>query len=36
MVPDLLDATDEMRRLCHAIANTLHAVRYGLLESPQQ
>ncbi|HZK98514.1 MAG TPA: HAD family phosphatase [Caulobacteraceae bacterium] len=27
MVPDLLEATDEMRALCVAIADTLHAVR---------
>jgi HAD superfamily hydrolase (TIGR01509 family) len=33
MVPDLLDVTDEMRGLCHAIADTLHAVRDGLLGS---
>jgi HAD superfamily hydrolase (TIGR01509 family) len=31
MVPDLLDATDEMRNLCHAIVNTLHTVRLALL-----
>jgi HAD superfamily hydrolase (TIGR01509 family) len=36
MVPDLLDATEEMRGLCHAIANTLHAVRQGLLDSARQ
>jgi HAD superfamily hydrolase (TIGR01509 family) len=33
MVPDLLEATDEMRELCHAIANSLHVVRQALLES---
>jgi HAD superfamily hydrolase (TIGR01509 family) len=27
MVPDLLDATEEMRRLCVAVADTLHHVR---------
>jgi hypothetical protein len=32
MVPDdLLDATDEMRNLCHAVVNTLHTVRRALL-----
>jgi HAD superfamily hydrolase (TIGR01509 family) len=30
MVPDLLDATDEMRELCHAIPNSLHDVRHAL------
>jgi HAD superfamily hydrolase (TIGR01509 family) len=30
MVPDLLGATDEMRELCHAIPNSLHAVRHAL------
>jgi hypothetical protein len=36
MVPDLLDATEEMRGLCHAIAKTLHAVRHAFLESARQ
>jgi beta-phosphoglucomutase-like phosphatase (HAD superfamily) len=27
MVPDLLEATDEMREKCHAIAQSLHHVR---------
>jgi hypothetical protein len=27
MVPDLLEATPEMRGLCVAVADTLHAVR---------
>jgi HAD superfamily hydrolase (TIGR01509 family) len=36
MVPDLLDATEEMRGLCHAIASTLHAVRQGLSDSGRQ
>jgi hypothetical protein len=30
MVPDLLEPTDEMRRLCLAIADTLHDVREAL------
>ncbi len=30
MVPDLLEPTDEMRRLCLAIADTLHDVRAAL------
>jgi HAD superfamily hydrolase (TIGR01509 family) len=36
MVPDLLDATEEMRKLCHAIVNTLHAVRDAFLLSASQ
>jgi beta-phosphoglucomutase-like phosphatase (HAD superfamily) len=36
MVPDLLDATEEMRGLCHAIANTLHAVRHAFLDSTRR
>jgi HAD superfamily hydrolase (TIGR01509 family) len=32
MVPDLLEATDEMRGLCFAIVETLHDVRDGLLK----
>jgi HAD superfamily hydrolase (TIGR01509 family) len=32
MVPDLLDATEEMRGLCFAIVETLHEVREGLLK----
>jgi hypothetical protein len=36
MVPDLLDATDEMRELCHAVAKSLHIVRNTLLESAGQ
>jgi HAD superfamily hydrolase (TIGR01509 family) len=35
MVPDLLDATDEMRELCHAIPNSLHAVRHALSVWPR-
>ena len=30
MVPDLLEATDEMRALCLAVADTLHDVRQAL------
>ena len=33
MVPDLLEATDEMRNLCIFVANNLHDVRHALLES---
>ena len=33
MVPDLLEATDEMRRLCVAVAASLHDVRIMLGES---
>jgi HAD superfamily hydrolase (TIGR01509 family) len=36
MVPDLLDATDEMRQLCHAIAESLHDVRYRFLQAANQ
>lgn len=36
MVPDLLDATDEMRELCHAVAKSLHIVRHMLQESAEQ
>jgi HAD superfamily hydrolase (TIGR01509 family) len=32
MVPDLLDATEEMRGLCFAVVETLHEVREGLLK----
>jgi HAD superfamily hydrolase (TIGR01509 family) len=32
MVPDLLEATEEMRGLCFAIVETLHEVRDALLE----
>jgi hypothetical protein len=32
MVPDLLEATDEMRGLCVAVAKTLHEVRDLLAE----
>jgi len=32
MVPDLLEVTDEMRALCHAIVPDLHEVR-RLLEA---
>jgi HAD superfamily hydrolase (TIGR01509 family) len=34
MVPDLLEATDEMRGLCLAIAATLHEVRAMLAAAP--
>lgn len=33
MVPDLLEATDEMRGLCRAVARDLHEVRLFLLRS---
>jgi HAD superfamily hydrolase (TIGR01509 family) len=33
MVPDLLEATEEMRGLCFAIVETLHEVRDALLEA---
>jgi HAD superfamily hydrolase (TIGR01509 family) len=33
MVPDLLQATDEMRTLCHAIARDLHEVRRLLAQN---
>ena len=36
MVPDLLDPTDEMRELCHAVAKSLHIVRNMLRESAAQ
>jgi HAD superfamily hydrolase (TIGR01509 family) len=32
MVPDLLDATEEMRGLCFGVVETLHEVREGLLK----
>jgi HAD superfamily hydrolase (TIGR01509 family) len=35
MVPDLLEATDEMRELCHAIANSLRDVRHALWVWPR-
>jgi HAD superfamily hydrolase (TIGR01509 family) len=35
MVPDLLEATDEMRALCLAVADTLHDVREALVASAQ-
>jgi beta-phosphoglucomutase-like phosphatase (HAD superfamily) len=31
MVPDLLEATDEMRALCSFVARDLHEVRRALL-----
>jgi HAD superfamily hydrolase (TIGR01509 family) len=36
MVPDLLDPTDEMRKLCHAVAKSLHIVRNSLVVSAEQ
>jgi HAD superfamily hydrolase (TIGR01509 family) len=36
MVPDLLDPTNEMRELCHAVAKSLHIVRNMLREPAAQ
>jgi beta-phosphoglucomutase-like phosphatase (HAD superfamily) len=36
MVPDLLDATDEMRELCHADSEVASHVRYRFLEAANQ
>ena len=32
MVPDLLQPSDEIRQLCHAIMNSLHDVRAAAFE----